>query len=350
MEPVECRAVIRFLYLKGRTPQETFDEMKGTYGDDAPSYDLVKRWHREFKHGRKSVETAPKPGRPSSAIDEASVRQVEAAILEDRRITIRQIAQEVKISTGSVETIIHNHLHMRKVSARWIPRLLTPFQKQERVECSRMNLEMCQEDESKFFKRLITQDETWVHHYDPETKSQSMQWKHLDSPPPKKARVQPSAGKVMLTVFWDQDGVVMTDFLAKGTTITGAYYASLLMKLREAIKIKRRGKISKGILLLQDNAPVHNSHVARSEARACGYEILPHPPYSPDLAPSDFHLFPAMKLFLKGKRFPDDAALISEVTTWLEDQPGVFYKNGVQNCIKRWEKCITLGGSYVEKD
>ena len=160
---------------------------------------------------------------------------------------------------------------MQKVSARWIPRLFTPFQKQERVECSRMNLEMCQEDESTFFKRLITQDETWVHHYDPETKAQSMQWKHLDLPPPKKARVQPSAGKVMLTVFWDQDGVVMTDFLAKGTTITGAYYASLLRKLREAIKIKRRGKISKGILLLQDNAPVHNSRVARSETQACGY-------------------------------------------------------------------------------
>lgn len=64
MEPVECRAVIRFLYLKGRTPRETFDEMKVTYGDDAPSYDLVKRWHREFKHGRNSVETAPRSGRP----------------------------------------------------------------------------------------------------------------------------------------------------------------------------------------------------------------------------------------------------------------------------------------------
>ena len=64
MEPVECRAVIRFLYLNGRTPRETFDEMKKTYGDDAPSYDLVKRWHREFKHGRKSVETAPRPGHP----------------------------------------------------------------------------------------------------------------------------------------------------------------------------------------------------------------------------------------------------------------------------------------------
>ncbi|XP_076029793.1 histone-lysine N-methyltransferase SETMAR-like [Oratosquilla oratoria] len=127
----------------------------------------------------------------------------------------------------------------------------------------------------------------------------------------------------------------MTDFLAKGTTITGAYYASLLRKLRETIKIKRRGKISKGVLLLQDNTPVHNSHVARSEARACGYEILLHPSYSPDLAPSDFHLFPAMKLFLKGKLFLDDTALISEVTSRLEDQTGVFYKNGLQSCIKR---------------
>ena len=97
---------------------------------------------------------------------------------------------------------------MHKVSVGWIPRLSTPFQVREHVECSRMNLEMCQVDESMFFKRLITQHETWVHHYDPETKSQSMQWKHLDSPPPKKARVQPSAGKIMLTVFWDQGKVV----------------------------------------------------------------------------------------------------------------------------------------------
>lgn len=92
-----------------------------------------------------------------------------------------------------------------------------------------------------------------------------MEWKHLDSPPPKKARVQPFAGKVMLTVFQGQEGVVMTDYLAKGATITGVYYAPLLRKLREVIKIKRQGKISKGILLLQDNAPVHNSLVARSE-------------------------------------------------------------------------------------
>lgn len=197
MEQVEYRAVIRFLYLRGRTPRETFDEMKETYGEDAPSYDVVKHWHRQFKCGRTSVETAPIPGRPQSAIDEDTIRQVEAAILDDRRITVRQLAEDVKISVGSVEKIIHDHLYMRKLSARWIPRLLTPFQKQERVKCSQDLLAMCQENQEDFFDRLITQDETWVHHYDPETKVQSKQWKHSHSPPPKKARVQPSAGKVL---------------------------------------------------------------------------------------------------------------------------------------------------------
>ncbi|XP_063884716.1 histone-lysine N-methyltransferase SETMAR-like [Scylla paramamosain] len=251
METVECRVVIRFLYLRGRTPKETFDEMKDIYGEDAPSYDVVKHWHRQFKCGRTLVETAPILGGPQSSIHEDTIQQVEFTILEDRRITVRQLAQDVKINCG----------------------------KQERVQSSQALLTMCQENQEEFFDRLITQDETWVHHYDPETKAQSKQWRHYDSPSPKKARVQPSAAK----------------------------------KLREAIKSERRGMLTKGVRLLQDNAPVHNAHVAQTKARSCGYEILPHLPYPPDLAPSDFHLFPVMKVFLKGKLFSDDEMLISEV-------------------------------------
>lgn len=156
---------------------------------------------------------------------------------------------------------------------------------------------MCQVNQEEYFNRLIMQDETWVHHYDPETKAQSKLWKHYDLPPPKKARIQPLVSKVMLTVFWDQHGVVMMAFLAEGTTITRMYYASLLQKLREVIKTERCGMLTKGIHLLQDNAPVHNAHVAQMKAWSCGYEILPHSPYPPDLTQSDFHLFPIMKLF-----------------------------------------------------
>ena len=98
----------------------------------------------------------------------------------------------------------------------------------------------------------------------------------------------------MITVYLDQRGVVMMDFLVKGATINGAYYASLLKKLRNSIKIERRGMLTR---LLQANAPVHNSHVAKTEARSCDYEICSHPPYCPDLGPSDFS---TMKSF-KGK-------------------------------------------------
>ena len=77
--------------------------------------------------------------------------------------------------------------------------------------------------EDDFLSHLVTVDETWVHYYEPENKTQSRQ-----NVGPKKFKTQPSAGKVMATVFWDAQGVIMLDFLAKKSTITGAYYANLL--------------------------------------------------------------------------------------------------------------------------
>ena len=89
-----------------------------------------------------------------------------------------------------------------------------------------------------FFKRLVTVAETWVHYFEPENKAQSRQLVGPGSPRSKKYKTQPSAGKVMVTVFWDAKGVIMLDFLPKRITITGVYYASLLDKLRTTIRKK----------------------------------------------------------------------------------------------------------------
>ena len=88
---------------------------------------------------------------------------------------------------------------------------------------------------------------------------------------PKRFETQPSAGKVMATVFWDAQGVIMLGFLAKKGTITGAYYANLLNQLRTAIHEKRRGKLFKGILLQQDNARVPTSKIAMDAVERNGY-------------------------------------------------------------------------------
>jgi len=81
--------------------------------------------------------------------------------------------------------------------------------------------------------RLVTMDETWLYHYDPETKQQSLEWRHSGSPRPKKFRVHKSAGKVLATIFLDQDGILLIDCLLKGQTINAEYYSSLLVQLKE---------------------------------------------------------------------------------------------------------------------
>ncbi|XP_037781933.1 uncharacterized protein LOC119578419 [Penaeus monodon] len=155
-----CEDGIKFLYSKGRMPQETFDKMKATYGEDVPSYD-IKHCHSHFRCGRRSVEMAPISGITQPAIDEDTIHPVETAILEDHRSTVRHLAQYVKISVRSVDKIIHDHLHIQK-PARWVPRPLTPFQKQGRVYCSKALLVMCQENQEDFLNRLIMQDEIWM--------------------------------------------------------------------------------------------------------------------------------------------------------------------------------------------
>ena len=102
------------------------------------------------------------------------------------------------------------------------------------------------------------------------------------------------------TVFWDAKGVIMLDLLPKRSTITGVYYAKLLGQLRTAIREKRRGKLAKGVLLQQDNARVHTFKVAMDAVERNGYEFIPHPAYSPGLAPSDFFLFPNFKKDIRG--------------------------------------------------
>ena len=149
--------------------------------------------------------------------------------------------------------------------------------------------------------------------HDPETKWQSMIWKHVDSPTPKKFKVIPSVGKVITTVLWVRvsQGVIITNYLTRGSAVTGTYYANELRELREALKSKRPGKLRRGVLLLSDDAPAHTSSVATSTVAECGYELMPSPPpYSPDLAPSNFYLFALLKEHLRGGQCENDDDVI----------------------------------------
>ncbi len=168
----------------------------------------------------------------------------------------------------------------------------------------------------------MTGDETWVHHWDPETKLESMAWKHRDSLTLIKFRPQPSARKIMVTIFWDCKGVLMLDCASQGTTITGQYYTEELAWLKECIRQKRRSKLSRGVLLLHNNAPVQKARAAQAALCKCEFEEFNHPHYSPDLAPSDFFLFRYLKTAPHGHLFGDDEDAWDAVQEWIEQQSG----------------------------
>ena len=101
-------------------------------------------------------------------------------------------------------------------------------------------------------------------------------------------------------VFWDSKGIILTDYKPTGTSITGEYYANVIKQLRVAIKEKRRGQLAADVFLSHDNAPVRKSRVAQVTIHECKFKQLYHPPYSPDLAPSDYYLFRNLKTHLRG--------------------------------------------------
>ena len=226
---------------------------------------------------------------------------------------------------------------------------MTPDQKLIRLVMSETNLARFETDPDCFSERFLTQDECWIHHFEPETKKQSMQWKDSTSPAPKKANVVSSAEKVMASVLWDVKSIVFIDYLQKGKTINGDYYAKLLRELRQAIKSKRPGQLIKGVLLHQDNSTAHKSLVAMSVVHDCGFELIDHPPYSPDLAPSDYFLFPNFEKHLAGKRYESDDDVISAVEEFFEGQKENFYSTGIRALQHRWKKCVDRKGDYVEK-
>ena len=212
------------------------------------------------------------------------------------------------------------NLKFRKLWARWVPKMLTEEHKLKRQASALDFLTGYSEEDDNFLCRVVTGDETWVSHATPESKQQSMEWRHTLSPTKTKFKQTTSTRKIMCTVFWDRKGVLLVDLLPQGSTII----ATDLKKLRRAMQNKRRGMLSRGVVMIHDNARPHTAAATQNVITTFGWEQFDHPPYSPDLAPSDFHLFPHLKSFLAGQRFHNDNEIKEAVTTCFASQAAPF--------------------------
>ena len=342
------RAVIEFLTAEGISPSEIHRRLVQVYGPDCLDVSNVRRWVRRCQDegvGSVDLNDKPRSGRPLTATDDWHKDKVDEMIQENRRITQREISEELHISQERVGSIITS-LNYRKVCARWVPRMLTAEMKKSRQETCRQNLARFSAEGDEFLHNIVTADETWIHHYDPETKRQSMEYRHPGSPPRRKFKTQSSIGKVMATFFWDVSGIIHVDFLEPGTTINAERYISTLKSLKARL---RRVRGNKKITLHHDNARPHTARATVQAIDDLGFCLLPHPPYSPDLAPCDFHLFPKLKEQLRGIRFDSNEEIVQAVRSWIRAQNDDFFLDGFRQLVHRWEKCVQTGGDYVEK-
>ena len=204
------------------------------------------------------------------------------------------------------------------------------------------------EAEPDLLNSVITGDETWVFEYDPEMKRQSREWKSYGSPRPKKARKSKSKVKVMLIVFLDIQGIVHFEFLPQSQTVNRTVYKEILWHLVRSVHDKRQSLWEANAWALHDNnAPAHTALSICQFLAERNIATLEHSPYSPDLAPCDFFLFPKIKSVLKGTHFSDIDFIKKAVTTELKKIPEnpfqEFLNHGKSKCTSAYEwKGITL--------
>ena len=160
---------------------------------------------------------------------------------------------------------------------------------------------------------------------------------------------RPSTSKDV--VFFDWQGAIHYEFVPRGQTVNKEFYVAVLPRLSEAVRWKRPQLwTNQSWVLHHDNAPANSSFLVRNFLAKIEMTIVPQPPYSPDVAPVDFFLFPKLKSTLKGRRFNTFDEIQKNSTKELFAIPKEAFQKAFQSWQKRWEWSVASEGNYFEGD
>ena len=346
----EQRACVKFCVKNGFKFSQVHEMMQKAFGEQAMSRSRVHEWYNRFRDGRESLEDDTHPGKVATVITADNIAAVREVVVANRRVTVREIEEELEIDRSSVQKILSNVLGVRRLVAKFVPKSLNFKQMNMRETMSRENLQAVAIDPG-LMGRVITGDESWIYGFDSETQAQSSEWRFKNERRPTAVRRAKSKVKLHLTVFFDSQGIVHHEFCPTGSTITSESYVEVLRRLREAVRRKRPELWeNQSWVLHHDNASPHTALNTSEFLRKNSVPVLPQPPYSPDLAPCDFFLFFRIKKHLKGKSFDT----LDDIKAKTQEQLRCIAKEEFQACYedwqKRWRKCITVHGDYFEGD
>ena len=226
--------------------------------------------------------------------------------------------------------------------------MLTEEQK-TRLKCAREFLKTYKGCNSRVISNLLTGDETWVHMFEPQRRADNKQWKRKDQKRPCIAKRTISSKKMLYAIFFNSSGQVVQVPCPSDHTITGRFYKnSVLKKVKEFYNKKQPSKGWSGVHLLHDNASSNKCEVVKSFLASEKVKVLNHPPYTPDLSPCDFFLFPRPKKMLSGNKYTSRSSLGSAIYQCLLQIPKEDYLSAYRDWVKRLQKCVSVKGEYFE--
>ena len=246
---------------------------------------------------------------------------------------------------------------MQKICVKCVPRVPREDQKERCCHDSREMVKLINSDPA-VLDALVTCDESWIYCYDPEIKRQSSQWKHAGSSWPKKARQSKSTHKLLMIpffsffffFFFDSTGMIYMHWVPTEQTVNKEYLVEVLREFRKRFCWKRTA-LFKSVQwhFHQDNAPVYNSILVTEYLTKMGIKTFPQPPYSSDLAPCDFWLFPKLKEKLRGCHY-EIIEEMKEAVMKVIDMLTQEHFHGAFQKLLEWYKCIATGGDYFKGD
>ncbi len=346
MDNICIRSYIKTRLLLGLTAVQIHNELCVAYGPEVVSYRTVARWIRRFSDGHDSLEDNPRSGRPLSAVSQKNIDAVRDLVNKDPHISIDYIADILDVSHGSVDTILKQHLGLRKISSRWVPHQLTQQQRQQRID-------ICVENLTKFENGtwrlcdIVTGDESWFYHRKISSKQESQAWVPVGGSPPTVVKRHLFEKKTMFIIFFMTSGALLVHQVPVGTSVNAEYYRDKCLKsLINKLHKKRPASTKNHVKLHHDNARPHVNNIVINYLQQEKIKTMPHPPYSPDLAPSDFWLFNYLKRSVG--TYPDATSLARALSRTVNSIPKEEYQKTFHKWIERMKLCIEHQGDYFE--
>ena len=285
----EQRVYCKIRAQLGFSLTEIHADLQKVYGNGALKYATVCKWVRCFNDGRGSIENDPRVGRPVSILTEKNIATVKTLIEEDASYTLQEIEELSGIHSSSVLKILRERLGLRKICSRWVPHLLTDKQKQSRVRFVSQVIEKYDKCDPRRLEEIVTGDETWIYHFQPDSKAKNKVWVSSEGDRPVIALRCKTSNRMLYAIFFDSKGPVLQIPVPKGSSVTLKFYReSVLTQLFDFYQKRRLRTSVCGIKLLHDNTPAHKSATAQEYLKKSGLDVLDHPPYSPDLPPVTF--------------------------------------------------------------